>query len=207
MGGGSDSRIPSILQEMSESLSEAVSVRVVARTYSFDPEIAAGQISSWMDELKPALVIGESLGALHALRLRGLPLIFVSPAVNAPLYLAPLAWLTLIPGVTRLLDRIYKPREGDRQPLHFTFRTLRKYRRHRIMALNGLPEDSGNDMFFAFFGRRDHYRRSGVVSIRTWRRHFGRDSYRIYDGTHFMEEDFVRTMLADKIREMLSVSR
>ena len=198
MGGGSDSRIPSILQEI---------VTVVARTYSFDPTVAAEQIASWVDELKPALVIGESLGALHALRLRGVPHIFVSPALNAPLYLAPLAWLTLVPGVTCLMDRIYKPREGDRQPLHFTFPTLRKYRRHRKEALKGLPEDSGNDMFFAFFGRHDHYRRSGVVSVRTWRRYFGKDSYRIYDGTHFMEEEFVRTMLADKIREVLSCIR
>jgi pimeloyl-ACP methyl ester carboxylesterase len=58
MGGGSDSRIPSILSEY---------ISVVTRTYSFDPDVAAEQISSWVDELKPVLVIGESLGALHAL--------------------------------------------------------------------------------------------------------------------------------------------
>ena len=149
MGGGSDSRIPSILDnEMGPDL------KVVARTYSFDPEIAAGQIASWVEELKPELVIGESLGALQALRLRGLPHIFVSPALNAPIYFQILAWLTLIPGVTRLFDRIYRPREGDRQPLHFTSKTLKKYRRHRSAALNGLPSDSGTDIFFAFFASR-----------------------------------------------------
>lgn len=195
MGGGSDSRIPSILSEY---------ISVVTRTYSFDPDVAAEQISSWVDELKPVLVIGESLGALHALRVRGIPHIFVSPALNAPLYLTPLAWLTLIPGVTYVFDRIYRPREGDRQPLHFIYSTLRKYRRHRKEALKGLPDDSSNDMFFAFFGQHDHYRRSGIVSVRTWRRYFGNDSCRIYDGTHFMEEDFVRTMLVDKIMDVLS---
>lgn len=198
MGGGSDSRIPSILSEY---------INVATRTYSFDPDVAAEQISSWVDELKPVLVIGESLGALHALRVRGIPHIFVSPALNAPLYLTPLAWLTLIPGVTYVFDGIYRPREGDRQPLHFIFRTLRKYRRHRKEALKGLPDDSGNDMFFAFFGQHDHYRRSGIVSVRTWRRYFGNDSCRIYDGTHFMEEDFVRTMLVDKIMDVISELR
>ena len=197
MGGGSDSRIPSILA--SETCK---SVRVVARTYSFDPEVAAEQISSWMEELRPVLVIGESLGALHALRLRGVPHLLVSPALNAPLYLYPLAWLSLIPGVTSLFDRIYKPREGDRQPLHFTFDTLRKYRRHRKEALKCLPADSGKDMYYAFFGTRDHYRPSGVVSVRTWRRYFGSGSYQMYEGTHFMEDEYVRTILADKIREV-----
>lgn len=198
MGGGSDSRIPSILDnEVRPAL------KVVSRTYSFDPEIAVGQIASWMDELKPELIIGESLGALHALRLRGIPHLFVSPALNAPIYFQILAWLTLVPGVTRLFDRIYRPREGDRQPLHFTFRTLRKYRRHRSEALKDLPSDSGTDIFFAFFGMRDHYRRSGVVSLRSWKHYFGENSFQMYDGTHFMEEEFVRTILADKVRELL----
>ena len=199
MGGGSDSRIPSILSEVYTNSS----VKVITRTYSFDPEVAAEQIAAWVEELNPVLIVGESLGALHALRLRGIPHIFVSPALNAPAYFEPMAWLTLIPGMTCLFDRIYKPREGDRQPLHFTFRTLRKYRRHRIEALKGLPENSGNDIFFAFFGKHDHYRKSGVVSVRAWRRYFGKDSYLMYDGTHFMEEEFVRTMLADKISELI----
>ena len=179
-------------------------MKVVARTYSFDPEIAVEQIASWVEELKPELVIGESLGALQALRIRGLPHIFVSPALNAPIYFQILAWLTLIPGVTRLFDRIYRPREGDRQPLHFTFNTLKKYRRHRSKALKGLPSDSGTDIFFAFFGMHDHYRRSGVVSLRSWKHYFGENSFQMYDGTHFMEEEFVRTILADKVRELLS---
>ena len=80
MGGGSDSRIPTILSE----IFHCHSIRVIARTYSFDPEVAADQIAAWVDELKPVLVVGESLGALHALRLRGIPHIFVSPALNAP---------------------------------------------------------------------------------------------------------------------------
>ncbi len=198
MGGGADSRIPSILDNVF-----GTTAKVVTRTYSFDPEIAACQIASWVEELKPVLVIGESLGALHALRLRGIPHVFVSPALNAPIYFQILAWLTLVPGVTRLFDRIYRPREGDRQPLHFTLRTLKKYRRHRSEALKDLPSDSGTDIFFAFFGMRDHYRRSGVVSLRSWKHYFGENSFQMYDGTHFMEEEFVRTILADKVRELL----
>ena len=196
MGGGSDSRIPSILNDRLNGQD----IFVTARTYSFDPEEARGQIESWVEELKPDLVIGESLGALHALRITGVPRLLISPALNAPLYFAPLAWLTLIPGVTWIFDQIYRPREGDRQPLHFTFRTLRKYRSHRKAALSSSV--GGDDFIFAFIGKRDHYRRSGVVSLRTWKKHFGK-SFQLYDGTHFTEEEYIDSMVIPKILEVL----
>ena len=89
MGGGGDSRIPSILKDcLADALPAGFpcKVQVVVRTYDFDPEIAVRQISSWTDELRPALVIGESLGSLQALRIRGVPHLFVSPSLNAPVY-------------------------------------------------------------------------------------------------------------------------
>ena len=204
MGGGGDSRIPSILKDcLADALPAGFpcKVQVVVRTYDFDPEIAVRQISSWTDELRPALVIGESLGALQALRIRGVPHIFVSPSLNAPLYLGYLSFLTLIPGVTWLLDMIYRPKPGDRQRLHFTFRTLYRYIAHRRAALPGRMRDEGG--FFAFFGERDHYRRSGIVSIRTWRKYFGDGTWETYPGTHFMEEEHVLSKLVPKIVTVL----
>ena len=58
MGGGGDSRIPGQLQQ----LLAHEAVRVVIRTYDFDPELGRAQIASWVQELQPNLVIGESLG-------------------------------------------------------------------------------------------------------------------------------------------------
>lgn len=201
MGGGSDSRIPSVLWE----ILSPKGVNVVVRTYDFDPETGRAQIDAWMKELKPALVIGESLGSLHAIRVKGLPHILVSPSLNAPLYFECLSWLALIPGVTALFDRIYRPRPGDRQPLHFTHRILGKYLAHRKAALDNSALAGCDEFFFAFFGSHDHYRRSGIVSIRTWRKYFG-ETFLIYDGTHFMEEEFVRSLLAPKVLDVLKES-
>ena len=200
MGGGSDSRIPSILR--TALLQYGVAVHV--RTYDFDPEIASDQIGSWVTEVNPDLVIGESLGSLHAIRISGVPHLFVSPALNAPLYFGVMAWLSLIPGVTGLFDRIYRPREGDRQPLHFTFRTLRKYRRHRKAALRQSTRKGGEDYFFAFIGSMDHYRKTGIVSLLTWKKYFGK-TFMTYKGTHFMEEEFIYSMLIPKILEVLNI--
>ena len=229
MGGGGDSRIPSILKErIGAALPEsfpAEEVNVVVRTYDFEPETGHMQIMAWVEELRPALVIGESLGSLQALRIRGVPRLFVSPSLNAPIYLGYLSFLTLVPGVTWLLDWIYRPRPGDRQPLHFTFRNLYLYIAHRKAALSGqrlsvagrsvagrvgdtcrqsgsVPE-SACDYCFAFFGEHDHYRRSGVVSIRTWKRHFGEGTWTTYPGMHFMEEEYVMSMLVPEIVSVL----
>lgn len=164
MGGGGDSRIPSILKD-----NLGPDFEVVIRTYDFDPEIAHDQLSAWAEEVHPDLVIGESMGATHAIALRGYPHLFVSPSLNAPRYFTALAWLTLIPGVTALFDRIYRPKPGDRQKLHFTYKPLKKWRRVLSDALRNTPRNGSEDCFHAFFGTRDHYRRSGVVSIRIWK--------------------------------------
>ena len=208
MGGGADSRIPSILRECFSVSSgrKEEDISIVCRTYDFDPEKAARQISFWIEELKPVLIIGESLGSLHAIRVRDIPHLFVSPALNTSFYFELLAWLTLIPGITWIFDRIYKPREGDRQPLHFTFRTLRKYMKHRREALKNSSSSGSPDNFFAFFGSHDHYRRSGIVSIRTWKKYFG-STYQVYDGTHFMEDEYVRTLLFDKVVDLLQINK
>lgn len=198
MGGGGDSRIPSILKEALPQLN------VVVRTYDFDPEVAAEQIQSWVSEIRPDLVVGESLGAVQTIRIKGIPHILVSPSLNAPIYLGYLAWLALIPGVTWIFDHIYKPKEGDRQKLHFTFPVLRKYRRHRRVALENATLSGSPDYFYAFFGTEDHYRRTGVVSIRTWKKYFG-DTFEIYEGTHFMEEEYVLQLLVPQILKVLNI--
>ena len=199
MGGGADSRIPSILSEEFAG----TDVRVVVRTYDFDPEIAESQISGWVDEFEPSLIIGESLGFLHALRITCVPRILVSPAMNAPQYFAVLSWLTMLPFVSRYFDRLYKPREGDRQIPQFKPVILKKYLPYRKSVLHrGVSTGKGNPCY-AFFGTKDHFRRSGIVSIRTWKKYFG-DSFSIYDGSHFMEDEYVRTELKFCIENMLA---
>lgn len=196
MGGGADSRIPSILSECLAS-----PLKVVVRTYDFDPEIAREQISAWIEELRPVVLAGESLGASHALAMHGrygLPIVLVSPALNAPSVLSALAPLTLVPGVGALFDRIYRPRPGDRQAVHFRYALLRKWKAARLTF--DRRSKVTDPVVFAFFGTHDHYRRSGIVSLRSWRKRFGEGTYAIYNGSHFMEEQYVRTLLADRIR-------
>ena len=200
MGGGGDSRIPSSRKD-----NLGPDFEVLIRTDNFDPEVAHAQLAEWASEVRPDLVIGESMGATHAIALRGYPHLFVSPSLGAPRYFVALSWLTLIPGVTPLFDKIYLPRPGDRQKLHFTYNPLRKWGRVLGDALRNTPRNGSKDYFHAFFGTRDHYRRSGVVSIRTWKKYFGDGTWTLYDGTHFMEYEYVLSLLIPKIHEVLGI--
>ena len=213
MGGGSDSRIPSILSEVlgygakcgsssCESVTRSTPVRVICKTYDFDPEIAHRQIEEWLDEYKPNLIIGESLGSLHALRIRHIPVLLVSPALNTPFYFRILSWIIWIPGVATLFEHIYKPREGDRQPMKFTYDVLKKYRLHGKEAL--YTPRSDDQYLHAFFGTDDHYRRSGVVSLKKWKKLYG-DTFTIYEGTHFMENQYVFSILLPMIFNFLDI--
>lgn len=199
MGGGGDSRIPSILKD---SLGPGISV--VVRTYDFDPETARSQLAGWAAEVEPDLVIGESMGAIHAVALKGYPHLFVSPSLNAPIFFRVMAAIAWIPGVTRFFDWYYHPKEGDRQALHFDRKTLLKWPKVRREALENSTLKGSEDFFHAFFGTKDSYRRSGVVLVRTWRKYFGEGSWTIYDGTHFMEEEYIQSLLVPKILSLLA---
>jgi len=197
MGGGGDSRIPNLLN----GYFSGSDIRVVVRTYDFDPETGHGQIAGWVEELHPDLVIGESLGSIQALRIRGVPHLYVSPSLGAPVLLYRLAWLCRIPGGPALLHRIWPVKEGDRQPLRFEYGVLKKYRAHWEAACRAARE---GDYHYAFFGIHDHYKKSGVVNVSTWRKMFG-ETFQEYEGTHFMEEEFIYKLLVPKIREVLAL--
>lgn len=204
MGGGGDSRIPRLLRSSFESMENGPMVFV--RTYSFDPEIARASIQSWVEELKPSLIIGESLGFFQALLVTGVPHIYVSPATGAASWLCFFRSFTWIPGIPAVMRRIWRVKEGDRQQLTFVPGVLKKYRNLKAKALKNTPLNGNRDYSFAFFGTEDHYRKSGTVNIKTWRKYFG-DNFQLYEGTHFMEDRHVESLLIPKILEVLSATR
>lgn len=203
MGGGGDSRIPNLLANHFRG----TDIRVVVRTYSFDPEEGAVQIASWVKELEPSLIIGESLGSIQALRVGGLPHLFVSPSLGAPSLLYKLRGVASLAVGRWYLHHRFPVKEGDRQPLLFTPKVLRKYPAHWEAAQAQARKDLAAGLpFFAFFGTQDHFKKSGVVQLPLWRSLFG-DTYQEYEGTHFMEEEYVESLLVPKIREMLKLQK
>lgn len=190
MGGGEDSRIPSILK----SRFEGKDIDVFVYTYDFDPDIAIGQIQSWFDDIHPDLVIGESLGSCHALRLRGVPHLLISPAINAPSALRNYSALSHLLLFRSMAENFFKVTKDNRQKLEFIPSLLKHY----SSIFFDKVKDT-DDYVFAFFGRHDKYRLSGIVSVHDWIAAFGRDSYVLYDGSHYMEEEFIDSLLIPKI--------
>lgn len=199
MGGGADSRIPGILQEHFAAADP--SIRVICRTYDFDPAVAHPVIRAWIDELHPDILIGESLGSIHALRIPEIPKLLVSPALGGPLRLVRLAPWTRIPGVgwfcRRLIWRVKRP---GRQVLRFRYAILKNYQAHYEALLANIPAVGP---VHAFIGDNDHYKKSGVVSNAQWESLYGSDTCTTYPGTHFMEEQFIHQYLIPSINDFL----
>ena len=195
MGGGGDSRIPGLLKK----LLDPAAFRVIIRTYDFDPPVGYAQIMGWVRDEKPDLIIGESLGSIQALRIKGIPHILVSPSLGAPEILCKMAPIARFALGRWYLHHKFPVKEGDRQVLKFTRDVLLRYRAHWEAALSAIgPEES----YYAFFGTHDHFMRSGVVRVDLYRQYLG-DSFEMYEGTHFMEEEYVESLLVPKIRETL----
>ncbi len=200
MGGGGDSRIPNHLR----THMDASQVRVIIRTYDFDPEIGRAQIASWVEAEKPDLIIGESLGAIQALRIQGLPHLFVSPSLGAPENLYRGAGIARFALGRWYLHHRFPVKEGDRQELKFTHEVLLKYKAHGEAAIASIDP---NGYYYAFFGKNDHYKASGVVRVDLWEKYFGKTTYTEYDGTHFMEPEYIDSLLIPKIREILGLHK
>jgi surfactin synthase thioesterase subunit len=82
---------------------------------------------------------------------------------------------------------------------------MRNYASHRKEALANSPAAGSDDSFYAFFGRKDHYRKSGIVSVRSWKKHFGQ-SFEWYDGTHFTEEEYIYSRVLPCLRNVLNIN-
>lgn len=202
MGGGETSRIPNLLRKIFEE--QGLPIRVVCPTYDFDPEVAHPFLADAIRDCKPDLIIGESLGSIHALRfVAEAPLLLVSPSLGAPALLCRLAPWTFIPGVSLICRHIiWRVKYPGRQTLRFRYRILKHYKAHNDAMLSAVR---GKHSLHAFFGDYDHYKRSGVVDTGLWDRYFGAETRTPYPGTHFMEEEYVRSMLVPAILQRLKL--
>lgn len=207
MGGGSTSRMPVRLQQVLSNKhftkdGEPCRLNVVCETYDFDPEVATNQIAEWVETYQPALVISESMGAIHALGIQGIPHIWLSPALNydrGAEFFLPLVSIANMMGYTYT-----KQRGANRQEIRGDHELVAKFRpmiqTYKEMVVNSPQRYSS----YAFFGNKDPFRTTGIVSIKEYKRLYG-DSYEVYDGGHCLDVRQIQPKLLPKIVEMLGL--
>ena len=207
MGGGSTSRMPSRLRQVLSNMhftkdGDPCKLNVVCKTYDFDPEVATNQIAGWVETYQPVLVMSESMGAIHALGIRGVPHIYISPALNydrGAEFFLPLVSLGNMIGYTYT-----KQRGTKRQEIRGDYELVAKFKpmiqSYKEAILSGPQCDSS----YAYFGSRDGYMMTGIVSIEEYKRLYG-DSYEEYDGGHCLDVNQIKPRLVPKIVEMLGL--
>lgn len=206
MGGGATSRMPVRLKQVLSNMhftkdGEPCKLNVVCKTYNFDPEVATNQIAEWVETYQPALVMSESMGAIHALGIQGVPHIWLSPALNydrgAEL---SLPWLLL----SSVFGHTYTQQRGaNRQEIRGDYELVAKFA-PMIKSYKEAVLNTQRDPSYAFFGSKDPYRKTDIVSIQEYQRLYG-NSYEVYDGGHCLDVRQIRPRLLPKIVEMLGL--
>lgn len=181
---------------------EPCSLQVICETYDFDPEVATNQIADWVETYHPDLVMAESMGAIHALGIQGVPHIWLSPALNydrgAELFL-PLISLANMMGYTYT-----KQRGARRQKILGDPELVAKFKPMIQSYKEAILNNPQRDPSYAFFGSKDDFRKTGIVSIKEYQRLYG-NSYEVYDGGHCLDVRQIRPKLLPKIVEMLGL--
>ena len=207
MGGGSTSRMPVRLKQVLSNMhftkdGEPCKLNVVCKTYNFDPEVATNQIAEWVETYQPALVMSESMGAIHALGIQGVPHIWLSPALNydrGATFFQPMVSLANMLGFTYT-----KQRGANRQEIRGDYELVAKFKPMIQSYKEAILSNPQRDPSYAFFGNKDPYRTTDIVSIKEYQRLYG-DSYEMFDGGHCLDVRQIRPKLLPKIVEMLGL--
>ena len=205
MGGGANSPVPRTLRRVLPNMQftkdgEPSSLQVISETYDYDPEVATQQIARLMETYQPSLVISESMGAIHALGIQGIPHIYISPALNydrAATIAGPFIALGNSMGF-----HYRKQRGENRQQIRGDRELLARFRPMIQSYKEAVLKSQHRDPSFAFFGKSDEFKVLGIVSIEEYERLFGK-TYEVHDGGHVFGARNVRPKLIPKIVEML----
>ena len=207
MGGGSTSRMPVKLQQVLSNMhftkaGEPCSLQVICETYDFDPEVATNQIAEWVETYQPALVMSESMGAIHALGIQGVPHIWLSPALN---YDRGAEFVLPFISIANMMGYTYtKQRGANRQKILGDPELVAKFKPMIQSYKEAILNNPQRDPSYAFFGNKDDFRKTGIVSIKEYKRLYG-NNYEVYEGGHCLSVRQIRPKLLPKIVEMLGL--
>lgn len=207
MGGGSTSRMPRKLRQVLANKhftknGEPCRLNVVCMTYDFDPEVATKQIAGWVETYHPDLVMAESMGAIHAMGIQGVPHIYISPALN---YDRGAEFMLPFVSLGNMIGYTYTKQRGTRrQKILGDPELVAKFKPMIQSYKEAILNSPQRDPSFAFFGNKDGYMVPGIVSIKEYERLYG-DSYEVYDGGHCLDVNQAGAKLVPKIVEMLGL--
>ena len=207
MGGGRTTKMPKKLNQVLSKMNltkdgEPCTLRVICETYDFDPDVATRQIGQWVETYQPVMVISESMGAIHALGIQGIPHIYLSPALN---YDRGVKMAMPLVAIGEMMGFHYhKQRGANNQLIHGDTQVLAKFQPMIQSYKEAIRRNPNPDTSYAYFGDRDEFKLAGIVSIKEYESLFG-DSYEVYEGGHVLDVKHAKGVLVPKIAEMLGV--
>ena len=97
-----------------------------------------------------------------------------------------------------------KQRGANNQLIHGDTQVLAKFQPMIQSYKEAIRRNPNPDTTYAYFGNKDKFQLTGIVSIKEYERLFG-SSYETYEGGHVLDVKCAETVLVPKIVEMLGL--
>ncbi len=166
-------------------------IKVAAPDLPLLPSEAIGLLRTTVEQLRPRLIIGTSMGGFLAEMLRGYPRILVNPSFHT-------ARLLTFRGTGRYPFSC--KREDGSKDFKVDKAMIEDFRRMEKLSFQGItPTDK--ELVWGLFGDKD----PTVHTQDDFTRHYGRGHFQVFDGEHRLNDKIVSRVVLPLIRQILQL--
>lgn len=166
-------------------------ISVIAPDLPVMPKDAIALLQKMVEEEKPDLLLGTSMGAFYLEQMRGVPRILVNPSFS-------MARLLTFGGMGR--QEFRNKREDGAKDFKVDKEMIAQFRELEKDAFKGItPADK--DLVYGFFGDKD----KKVNHQKDFVKHYGRDHFVVFDGEHFLNDKILSRVILPVVKKVLKL--
>lgn len=149
-------------------------VQVVSPDVPTSPLEAQRMLHGMVDELRPDLIVGTSMGAMYAEQMRGVPRILVNPSFH-------MARMLTFRGLGRMEFR--NKREDGAKDFKVDKAMIQEFQQVEKASFQGITAQE-KQLVWGLFGIHDKLANCQA----DFRKHYGTTQMRLFDGEHYLND-------------------
>lgn len=166
-------------------------VEVLSPDIPVMPAEAIAFLRTYVDEQKPDLIIGTSMGAMYAEQMRGIPRILVNPSFH-------MARLLTFRGMGRHPFR--NKREDGAKDFKVDKEMIAQFKEVEKTSFKGIDSNE-KELVWGLFGKND----KNVNCQPDFKKQYGTQHFQIFDGEHFLNDTVLKKAVLPVVRQILGL--
>lgn len=166
-------------------------VEVLSPDIPVSPKEAIAYLTSYIDQERPDLIIGTSMGAMYAEQMKGYRRILVNPSFH-------MARLLTFRGMGR--HEFRNKRQDGQKDFKVDKAMIAEFKEVEKAALCHItPEEKA--LVWGLFGKRD----KNVNCQPDFKKAYGTDHFMVFDGEHYLNDTVLKRVVMPLIKDALGV--